>query len=319
MNIPRIDLMNLTGEPTSFARIAKEAGQVASDTGFLLLRNAMPDVQVSRAFELAESFFALPAREKMHLARMQFVPENPNRYRGYFPVIANDPSRKEGFEFGRCQTPDPDFPEDTPWPEIQGFREHMEEMHLSLSRVGRFVLDLLGTYLQNVAPKLYDHSLFADGFNDGMSTFRLIHYPAVDGTTAASIHGESHEEGRFSTPDHTDSGFVTLLIQDQTGGLEALGPDGNWFAIEPEPGTIVMNLGDILQAMSGGLLKATRHRVRAPDRSRISMPFFFEPEPDKKIPYPYDDSGAPRNHPVRYADFLRIKIQSFAEYAGLGT
>lgn len=305
-----VNLENRPADTPGMKRLAQKVGRMASDTGFLLLEgHGIAEELIGRCFLVARQFFAMDSEAKNLLATTRFRPENPNSYRGYFPLLQDDPSFKEGFEFGRCSYPDRSFPETTLWPAIVGFKETLQEIHLELSALAGYLLKLLSIYLDK------DPSFMQEDFQDGMSTFRIIHYPEK-----ATREITSHQE--FSTPDHTDSGFITLLIQDDTGGLEALWPGGHWKTIEPSPGTIVMNLGDLLSFISGNTLKATRHRVRSPSRSRISMPFFYEPSPDTLIPYPVAPgdneskevkTGKPGR--IRYADYLTEKIQSFGEYS----
>jgi isopenicillin N synthase-like dioxygenase len=86
-----------------------------------------------------------------------------------------------------------------------------------------------------------------------------------------------------------DLSWITLLLQDDVGGLEVRTVEGEWIPVEPVPGTLVVNIGEILQFVSGGLYAATPHRVVNPsrDRSRISIPFFLNPALDSRIePWP---------------------------------
>ena len=293
--IPVIDLKHRS-DAAIRSNIADEIAKAASESGFVTLINALEPSAIDACFDAAQQFFALPADVKMTYACHAFNPFNSNTYRGFFPLIAGDPSQKEGFEFGQCRHPDPSFSEDIIWPSEGNFQDTLTRMHTSLSNLAMELLQMLCESMQ-----LSD---MTSDFEDGMSTFRIIHYPA-------RLHSDINESGLqpYSTPDHTDSGFITLLFQDDTGGLEALATDGNWIDVPPRKDSIVMNLGDLLQHKSGGRLKATRHRVRAPHKSRISMPFFFEPRPDALVQNP------DTHRSIRYADFLREKIQSFGEYS----
>lgn len=306
---PEIDLQDRPGTVRNQALIEK-VGNAASESGFLILTNhGIEQNLIHRCFSLSQEFFDLPFEAKTELSTSRFLPANLNSYRGYFPVISGDPSQKEGFEFGLCESPDPRFPETLTWPDIPGFQSTLRQMHSELTRLGLYMLSLLGLYLG------HRQEWMKPDFADGMSTFRIIHYPGVGHTKAS----EMNSEVTYSTPDHTDSGFITLLFQDNTGGLEALFPDDQWREVPPAEGAIVMNLGDLLAFLSDHRLKATRHRVRTPSGSRISMPFFFEPSPDTLIPWPYDDGATSESYRkgdlVSYADFLERKIQSFGEYS----
>jgi isopenicillin N synthase-like dioxygenase len=82
---------------------------------------------------------------------------------------------------------------------------------------------------------------------------------------------------------HVDFSWVTLLLQDGTGGLEVCTPEGEWMAAEPRPGTLLVNLGEILQFATGGYYQATPHRVTTGARARVSMPFFLNPSLDTVV------------------------------------
>jgi isopenicillin N synthase-like dioxygenase len=116
-------------------------------------------------------------------------------------------------------------------------------------------------------------SFFDHYLTDSLSTLRLLHYPPVP---------NSRRQELICTP-HTDSGILTLLHQDQTGGLEVRNSDGDWISAPYVPGSIVVNIGDLMAKLSGNRWVATFHRVRSFQREgvqpmgRYSVPFFFEP------------------------------------------
>ncbi|MFV0317229.1 MAG: isopenicillin N synthase family dioxygenase, partial [Microthrixaceae bacterium] len=129
---------------------------------------------------------------------------------------------------------------------------------------------------------------------DPVVLLRIFQYPAVDPTTG------------WGVAEHTDYGLLTLLHQDRTGGLqvravdipltEARGSaatgDWEWVDVEPVPGALVCNLGDMLERMTGGRYRATAHRVRVPEHDRISIPFFFDPSWDAAVAeLPLDDGA----------------------------
>ncbi len=91
---------------------------------------------------------------------------------------------------------------------------------------------------------------------------------------------------------HKDYGFLTLLLQDEVGGLQVEGPDGTFIDVPPLPGAFVINLGELLEVATNGYLKATNHRVVSPpgNRERFSVPFFYNPRLDARIepvPFPH--------------------------------
>ena len=114
-------------------------------------------------------------------------------------------------------------------------------------------------------------SYFADRYTqDPLILFRIFNYPP----DTAPLD----EKPRWGVGEHTDYGVLTILKQDDSGGLEVQGRSG-WMEALPIPGTFVCNLGDMLDRMTGGWYRSTPHRVRNPTgRNRLSCPFFFDPQ-----------------------------------------
>jgi isopenicillin N synthase-like dioxygenase len=96
--------------------------------------------------------------------------------------------------------------------------------------------------------------------------FRIFHYPSAD-----------YAPDSWGVGEHTDYGLLTLLAQDDAGGLEVKSRKG-WVAAPPIPGTLICNIGDMLDRLTGGAYRSTPHRARnVSGKSRISFPFFFDP------------------------------------------
>jgi isopenicillin N synthase-like dioxygenase len=105
---------------------------------------------------------------------------------------------------------------------------------------------------------------------------KLVHY----------VGGVVKEAGDQGVGSHADYGFVTLLLQDDVGGLEVKPPGtSEWLPVEPLPGALVVNLGEMLEVATEGYLAATIHRVQAPPPGvdRYSVPFFWSPRLDSVI------------------------------------
>lgn len=103
---------------------------------------------------------------------------------------------------------------------------------------------------------------------------RTLYYPAMD---------FSAEPGSVRAAAHEDINFITLLVAASAPGLEVKDVEGNWHAVPHEENSIIVNVGDMLQLISGGKFKSTTHRVVNPDDStsdRISMPLFMHPHSD---------------------------------------
>ncbi len=110
-------------------------------------------------------------------------------------------------------------------------------------------------------------------------TLRLLHYPPLQ---------QPPKLGQVRAGEHSDYGSITLLFQDEVGGLEVQTASGEWIAAQPIPGTVVVNTGDLMQRWTNHVFCSTKHRVMIPgdDRvkqSRYSVAFFCHPNDDTEI------------------------------------
>lgn len=187
------------------------------------------------------------------------------------------------------------------WPaesSAPGLRQDTEKMHGELQDLSSKLLSLLAIALEK------EPSYFNPYVTGSISTLRYLHYPA--------IKPPSPQQELCCTP-HTDSGILTLLHQDSTGGLEVLGPNGRWVAAPYVPGSLVVNIGDLMAKVSGGRFRATQHRVRSsPGKDRYSVPFFFEPGVDCAVHSVEEDDQA-----VIYGEHVLCKMQGWVEFQDL--
>ncbi|CAG8973379.1 hypothetical protein HYALB_00000142 [Hymenoscyphus albidus] len=262
--------------------LSSRLDEVFSTTGFAYLTDLPLTYTHEDVFGLCDSFFGengVTSEEKMQITKKIFVKSNKNTYRGYFPVQLGQDNLKEGFEIGapttrsaishspllseRVNLTEPNvFPASNP-----SFRHRCELLHTELQSLCAKLLSLLAVGLGK--PTTFDHYL-----EESLSTLRLLHYPPVP---------ESRRHDVICTP-HTESGILTLLHQDTTGGLEVQNSEGQWIPAPYIPGSVVVNIGDLMAKVSGGRWVATNHRVRSVSREpgvvtrgRYSVPFFFEP------------------------------------------
>jgi len=126
----------------------------------------------------------------------------------------------------------------------------------------------------------------------------------------------STEELKFTTPIHTDSGFLTLLSTFNYHGLQVDIGDGVYKSVRPVSNTLVINLGDMLSRITNYKLKATKHRVLDIGVERFSSPFFFEPNYSATIPVSLVGNSATSTseQDFIYGDWLIDKIREFGEY-----
>ena len=215
-------------------------------------------------------FFELKPKEKNSI-RM----ENAGlAWRGYFSegmeFTSDLPDRKEGLYFGIEHSKDhPEVVARTPlhganqWPlRPSGFKEVVESHITSVSTLGSLLLNQIGLALG------LENRYFEKRFtSDPTVLFRIFNYPKSENPTESWGVGE-----------HTDMGFLTLLLQDSKGGLQVKLTDRTWIDAPPLEGSFIVNIGDMLELWTGGEYLATPHRVRnLSQQDRLSFPLFFDP------------------------------------------
>src|SRR6185437_3609176 len=256
----------------------------------------------------------LPEADKLQIA----MARGGRAWRGYFPVggelTSGRPDQKEGLYFGAELPPDdPRVAAGLPLHGPNLFPEHVP-------RLKPLVLDYLDAaaragqaVLSGIALSLgLDAGYFADGYTkDPTVLFRIFHYPAAP-----------PGDRRWGVGEHTDYGLLTLLAQDDSGGLQVATP-GGWTDAPPLPGSLVCNIGDMLDKLTGGWYRSTPHRVRnTSGHGRLSFPFFLDPGFDAEVPplpgrAAVDAGGRPRwdGQDLRaftgtYGDYLLGKVSA---------
>ncbi len=143
---------------------------------------------------------------------------------------------------------------------IPGFRETVSDYFARLSVLSRQILRLMSLALS--LDELHIEQVFGDAPSPYL---KLIRYPqTLDGGQGVGMH--------------KDSGFLTLLLQDENAGLEAQANDNTWYAVDPIPGSLVVNTGELLQLVTHNYFIATPHRVINNGSERYSSAFFYSPD-----------------------------------------
>ena len=155
------------------------------------------------------------------------------------------------------------------FPNVDGFRETVLEYLRRMTALGH-------TLMRGISLSLgFDGELLNGQLtSDPIILFRIFHYPPLEGAAAESM---------WSVGEHTDYGLLTILKQDDSGGLQVKSR-GEWIEATPIPGTFVCNIGDMLDRITGGHYRSTPHRVRnRAATGRLSFPFFFDPGWDAEV------------------------------------
>ncbi len=277
--LPIIDFQKfLTGNESEKRKVALQMRQASETIGFFMLKNiGIPSSEVKQALQTAKRFFSLPAQVKQDLA-WQSAQSN----RGYIAVRREtlDPTQKadlkEAFNLGTQKTElDLSDPAKNKWPASQPeFRQNIEPFISQCTEFSFQVLKALAIALD------LDENFFCDAHDQQQHTFRLLHYPAL-----AENEGYDNHEKRAGA--HTDYGSITLLFQDDIGGLEVKAKTGEWVSATPTENTIVVNIGDLMQRWTNDVLSSNPHRVTQPsqsrDKDRYSIAYFCTPNRDQII------------------------------------
>ena len=283
--IPVIDLAeSFLDDPDAFEDTAQEVHRACREMGFFYVSNhGIPSEFVAETFAWSKRFFDLPPSEKLALHM-----KNSLSAAGYEAGAQQldsqgeaekaPPDLKESYAMGL------DLPDDHPlaqkhirsfghvqWPaQLPGFRAHMIAYRAAMSGLCSHLLELLARSLD------LPRDWFAPHFEMAAASTRLLKYPPQPGTAAFNQIGAGA---------HTDWGGVTILAQDDCGGLEVRNADGEWIEATPIPGTFVINLGDLMARWSNGIYNANMHRVKNnhSGRDRYSIVSFNDPRPDAVI------------------------------------
>jgi isopenicillin N synthase-like dioxygenase len=277
LELPIVDIGCFLTDGSASDRIgaARAIEAACRDTGFFYLTgHAIPGESFQRLEKASRRFFALPAKDKLAIEMARGGPA----WRGYFPVggelTSGKPDLKEGVYFGT------ELPADHPrvsagWP-LHGanlWPEQIPELRSAVLgymdvavRAGHALLEAVGMSL-GLEPQYFARTYTAEP----TILFRIFHYPAV-------TPDEQSRTGSWGVGEHTDYGLLTLLAQDENGGLQVRSTRG-WIEAPPVAGALVCNIGDMLDRLTGGWYRSTPHRVRnTSGRDRLSFPLFFDPD-----------------------------------------
>lgn len=317
--IPVIDASRLSvpGPDPDAGGVVDQIAAACRDWGFFqVVNHGMPADLIERVWAEVQSLFSLPRDAKLAIAR---TAENP---RGYYDreLTKNVRDLKEVFDFGYLARPD--LPDDHPenhaavdgcnqWPaSLETFRPTMMEYFAQCEGLGRRILE--GFCLGLGLPRDYLHP----HFERHTSFVRLNHYPLEDPLVPEESDGVT-ELGDLALGHHTDAGALTILLQDDVGGLQVHDGD-DWIDVGPVEGAFVINIGDMTQVWSNDRYKAALHRVLPMrGRARLSVPFFYNPSYDTDCaPLPAVGAEDPRYRPVNWGEFRRARTAG--DYADHG-
>lgn len=310
-DIPVIDLAPLRqNTEVGLRRVAGAIRDAYSQVGFAyLINHGIAQSLIDNLFEASRQFHALPREDKMKIEvnafHRGFIPINTSTVKTSSVANVTRPNQSESFMMMH------DLPDDDPdvlvgaplagpnqWPErLPSFRPVVMAYNDAMVRLGRQLVRAISVALGGGT-----HDL--DAYFERPTTFlRLLSYPEQPLRSPEDLFG--------SAP-HTDYGFITILIQDDAGGLQVRNVAGEWIDAPYRPGTFVMNSADILHRWSNGRFISTPHRViNRSGRTRYSCPFFFDPDMHATIaPLPscVSDEAPSAYSPVVFGDYLMERL-----------
>jgi len=279
-SLPIIDFALLSGNKQQQQQCLEKLGQAARDVGFFYLINHGIDTDLLNAVQrVSRDFFALPEQDKLSV-RMA----NSPHFRGYnlagVEITRSQPDFREQFDIGAEREALPVTAESPAWQQMQGPNQWpaaLPELQTVVTRwqqeMTSVALELLRAFAEALdLPRHAFDNLYGDYPNEHI---KLIRYP-----------GRTDSESRQGVGAHKDSGFLTLLLQDDQPGLQVEVTPDHWVDASPLPGAFVVNIGELLELATNGYLRATVHRVVSPQQAseRLSIAFFLGAQLDAVVP-----------------------------------
>lgn len=305
--IPVIDVGGLTSSrPEDRQRVGDELGDACASIGFLsVVEHGIDQSLIDAAFAETRRLFAQPTEVKMAKAWSE---DHANR--GYDPPgqqqldATTRPDLKEAWAFGPEHLAGRSGPMQAAnvWPDLDGFREPIEDYH-------RAAMELCARLLDGMALSLgLESGFFAPFHTAPVCTLRLLHYPPrPDDTDSLQLGAGAH----------TDWGALTVLAQDDLGSLQVLDKADRWIDVPPQPGALVINVGDLLALWTNDRYVSTKHRViGVPGRDRYSLACFFDLDHEAVIeclPTCHSADNPPRYAPTTAGEHLWSRYRASLE------
>ncbi|CAN5471325.1 2-oxoglutarate and iron-dependent oxygenase domain-containing protein [soil metagenome] len=279
--LPIIDISGLSSsDPDRRTEVGRALHRACIDKGFFYVKNhGISEQLVAQVFAESETFFALPDAAKLALDKsLSQANRGYERLRAQTLEPGAPPDLKEGFYIG----PEHDRGDarvvagkfnhgPNQWPaELPAFHDSMTDYFTALLGLGERLMR--GIALSLDLPE--DH--FKAFCTDPMATLRLLHYPP---------QLPDHAPDQRGAGAHTDFGGLTLLRQDDVGGLQVWNQQSEgWIHADPVPGTFIVNLGDMIARWTNDRYRSTLHRViNTSGRERYSVPFFYVGNYDHEV------------------------------------
>ena len=305
MQIPKIDISEI--EEKEFSRtLLQDFFSAYNKYGFgYIINHGIEKALIEQLFQVSKQFHSQPLSEKMRVAL-------DHNHRGYIAINTSTdvnskladvkkPNQSESFMMMRedkSELPDVYLSGPNQWPKLENFKEVLEKYTCNMTKLGRNLmrLALLSSGVKDLS--------VMQSLDTPTIWLRLLHYPPISKNSPSDLYG--------SAP-HTDFGCLTILAQDEIGGLQVQTREGEWIDVPKLEGSFVVNVGDMLSRYTNGLLRSTPHRViNKSGKERFSCPFFFDPHTNAVV-QPLKGTGKPKFSPINFGEFLREELEASYE------
>jgi isopenicillin N synthase-like dioxygenase len=273
--IPVLDLEAAAGPGHGHAAVASAYAR----GGFVVVTgHGVAWSTVERLDERARAFFARPGPEKTAVAKDPLDPfmhgyDQRATLELYSMTLSGESATASSTRDGAGRAGPTTA---NRWPAVPGFRQAFLDYHTEVERLARRLIGLCALALG------LPRGWFDDRFDRHTSLLTVNYYPPRDRTGVGDEVVPRNEA-------HRDFSALTVLYQDEgVGGLEVLDHSGRWREVPRVPGSLVVNLGDLMARWTNDRWSSTLHRVVAPtaelaERDRVSVAFFYLPNADAVV------------------------------------
>lgn len=300
-SIPIIDVGSINSEISS--ALLSSFYEAYRHLGFgYIINHGIDPALMDSVFEASRRFHALPLKEKMKVSL-------DHKHRGYIPIntstdvnskLAEVKKPNQSASFMMMREDQAEYKTEylsgpNQWPELTKFRCVLEKFNAELEILANRLIRLA-----LLSAGVTEFSVM-DSFVRPTTWLRLLHYPTLPGDSPSDL---------YSAAPHTDFGCLTILAQDHIGGLQVQLCDKTWLDVPKIENSFVLNVGDMLNRMTNGILRATPHRVvNKSGQERYSCVFFYDPHVNLDVK-PLKGTGHPKFKAINFGEFLQKELSS---------
>ncbi len=304
-SIPIVDLSELRDNRNP-DKVAAALHSASQNLGFIYVSNhGIPTQTIDKARNCAFQFFRQSDEEKTDVLVS-------TKHRGWLKPGASkmddnaNPDLKESFIWG-LQDSQGYTVEDHPLRGANQWPVSLPSMESAAMAYFHAAHDVAFLLMRGFARGLnLDEHFFLQTCSLPLSRASFVYYPPQP---------ESYGEHQFGVAPHTDFGVLTVLCQDDTGGLQIQDSDGRWIHAPPIDGSLIVNVGDLLCRWTGGAYKSTPHRVvNTSGKERLSLVLAFDPNPETLIDANAIPGLSSDDPPINCGDYLQWRFAKAFSY-----